>query len=158
MPLKSKKKPKVPSIHWSPTLVWRLIDLAQADENKNAMIGKAKEDNTSADSKVAVFKRVAQVVIPATFIIDGDTAGKQTQSKWDILKKAYRNHAARLIQTGGGLHPENEADNEDAHHKYADCYIPATGPDGGTMEREKNIWGKPKSFNYKSSQDLKHCL
>jgi hypothetical protein len=44
MPPKSKEKPKVPSINWSSTLVWRLINLAQADENRNVMIGKAKDD------------------------------------------------------------------------------------------------------------------
>lgn len=43
MPLKSIEKLKVPSINWSSTLVWRLINLAQANENKNVMIGKAKD-------------------------------------------------------------------------------------------------------------------
>lgn len=38
------EKPKIPTINWTPTLVWKLISAAQSDENKNIMVGKAKED------------------------------------------------------------------------------------------------------------------
>ena len=44
MPKSSKEKPKIPTINWSPALVWKLIDMAQSNENKNIMVGKAKED------------------------------------------------------------------------------------------------------------------
>ena len=65
------------------------------------------------------------------------------------LKKAYQNHATCLIQTGCGLHPETDADDENAYHEYSDCYIPATGPNGSTTERAKNIWGASKPFSHK---------
>jgi len=55
------------------------------------------------------------------------------------LKRSYREHAASLHQTGFGL---RDGDLErDPHHEYADCYIPATGPDSSTTEKSKNIWG-----------------
>ncbi|KAF8152896.1 hypothetical protein B0H34DRAFT_800175 [Crassisporium funariophilum] len=77
---------------------------------------------------------------PPPFAINGDTAGKRTQSKWDVLKKAYRTHAASLIQTGGGVCPENAGGDENTHYEFSDCYIPPAGPDGTTTERAKNIW------------------
>ena len=43
MPKSSKEKPKIPT-NWSPALVWKLIDMAQSNENKNIMVGKAKKD------------------------------------------------------------------------------------------------------------------
>jgi len=43
-PKSSKEKPKIPTITWTSTLVWKLIDVAQSDENRNVMVGKAKED------------------------------------------------------------------------------------------------------------------
>ena len=55
------------------------------------------------------------------------------------LKWFYQEHAALLHKTGGGL---NDGDmDRDVHHKYADCYIPTTGPDWSTTGRTKNIWG-----------------
>jgi hypothetical protein len=56
------------------------------------------------------------------------------------LKRSYREHAGFLYQTGEGL--RNDGDfNEDSHHEYADCYVPAAGPDGSTTQTTKNIWG-----------------
>ncbi|KAF8156973.1 hypothetical protein B0H34DRAFT_711425 [Crassisporium funariophilum] len=142
MPPKAfQDKAKIPAITWTTDLVWKIINAAQENENKNVMIGKAKEDNTTADSKVAVFKRVAQAVIPDIFKIDGDMAGKRTQSKWDSLKKAYRFHAGKLIQTGGGVRDEPDGvAAENTHHEYSDCYIPANGPDESTTDRARNLW------------------
>jgi hypothetical protein len=49
MPPKASKppaseKPKIPAIVWSPELVWTLISIAEAPENRNVMVGKLKED------------------------------------------------------------------------------------------------------------------
>ena len=60
------------------------------------------------------------------------------------LKRSYREHAASLHQTGGGLR-DGDIDRE-VHHEYADCYIPASGPDLSTTERTKNIWGAQTCF------------
>jgi len=35
-PKPSKEKPKIPTITWTPTLVWKLIDMAQSDQNRKA--------------------------------------------------------------------------------------------------------------------------
>ena len=43
-PKPSKEKPKIPTITWTLILVWKLIDMAQSDQNQNVMIGKVKED------------------------------------------------------------------------------------------------------------------
>jgi hypothetical protein len=74
------------------------------------------------------------------------------------LKKAYWNHATCLIQTGSGLRPETEADDENAHHEYSNCYIPTTGPNGGTTERAKNIWGVSRLFHIKFLRSDKQTL
>ncbi|KAF8148472.1 hypothetical protein B0H34DRAFT_737190 [Crassisporium funariophilum] len=127
-PKASQDKAKIPVIMWTADLVWKIINAAQENENKNVMIGKAKEDNTTADSKVAVFKCVAQAVIPDIFKIDGDTAGKRTQSRWDSLKKAYCFHAGKLIQTGGGVQDEPDGvAAENTHHH-------------DTTNRARNLW------------------
>ena len=52
MPPKASKppapeKPKIPAIVWSPELVWTLISTAEAQENRNVMVGKLKEDMSS---------------------------------------------------------------------------------------------------------------
>ena len=52
----------------------------------------------------------------------------------------YRTHAATLVQTGGGVRPDDDGADENTHHEFSDCYIPATGPDGTTTERAKNLW------------------
>jgi len=41
---KPDDKPKLPTINWTNPLIWKLISAAQKDENRNVMIGKAKED------------------------------------------------------------------------------------------------------------------
>ena len=43
-PKASREMPKIPTITWTSSLVWKLIDATQSDLNRNVMVGKAKED------------------------------------------------------------------------------------------------------------------
>ena len=70
----------------------------------------------------------------------------------------YRSHAASLIQTGGGVDPDKAEAGDNAHHKYSDCYIPASGPDVSTTERAKNIWRKFKLFLVVTLQSDLQCI
>jgi len=52
MPPKATKppapeKPKIPAIIWTAELVWKLISITEAPENRNVMVGKLKEDVSS---------------------------------------------------------------------------------------------------------------
>ena len=60
-PKPSKEKPKIPTITWTLTLVWKLIDMAQSDQNRNVIIGKVKED---AHHILCLLKAVASCAEP----------------------------------------------------------------------------------------------
>jgi hypothetical protein len=49
----------------------------------------------------------------------------------------YREHAKRLLQTGGGIGAEANEANERLHF-----YIPPGGPDDATSSKAQNLWRK----------------
>ena len=54
------------------------------------------------------------------------------------LRKLYQDQAKRLIQTGGGIDPNDNSDGSDT----PPCYkVPISGPDVNTTPEAKNLWG-----------------
>jgi hypothetical protein len=53
------------------------------------------------------------------------------------MTKAYKKHAAKLRQTGGGLEDENHVNSQEEHMRY---YIPGEGPNESTPQDALNLW------------------
>jgi hypothetical protein len=56
------------------------------------------------------------------------------------LCQKYKDKAALLRQTGGGIGAPDDAESDGVHH-YLDYYIPHDGPHHDTPVAAKNIWG-----------------
>ncbi|KAJ7737632.1 hypothetical protein DFH07DRAFT_779312 [Mycena maculata] len=70
-PKKSKreKEPPLPQIKWAADegkLIWALITEMERKENRLVLFGREKNEwqNTSGDSKIAVYKRFGGVIMP----------------------------------------------------------------------------------------------
>ncbi|KAM6495078.1 hypothetical protein JOM56_009701, partial [Amanita muscaria] len=112
-------------------LVWSLIGLVEETENRKVLVGKGKSENSSGESKSKVFKRIAKKLIPQ--FSKGD---KRIKSKWDSLRKLYQDQAKLLLQTGGGMDPNDESKETDK----LPCYrVPVSGPDATTTPEARNI-------------------
>ncbi|KAF8802078.1 hypothetical protein BYT27DRAFT_7048271, partial [Phlegmacium glaucopus] len=124
-------KPKIPDIPWGDDnnrLVWAFLTECKKDINYKVLFGKKETtENTSGDSKITVFKQIAQVILLELFAVDGTTVANR-------LMKMYWKHAAHLQQTGGGLEDES---SQDERLKY---YIPGSGPDESTPGDAVNLW------------------
>ncbi|KAJ7915252.1 hypothetical protein B0H13DRAFT_1610667, partial [Mycena leptocephala] len=148
MPEKSSLGP----IAWSANkgyLVLSLIDLIQEKENFIILFGKKDpEENTSGESKVAVYSRIAQKMFPDDFREHSKTLANRVKSKVDELCQKYKDKAALLRQTGGGIGAPDDAESDGVHH-YLDYYIPHDGPYHDTPVAAKNIWEQiHKDFPY----------
>ncbi|KAJ7036203.1 hypothetical protein C8F04DRAFT_1258313 [Mycena alexandri] len=95
--------------------------------------------NTSGDSKITVYERIAQKLFPDDFQDHPKTLGKRVKGKTEDLCKIYKEKAALLRQTGGGVGAPEE-DNTEQTHYYLDYYIPHDGPHHDTPQAAKNIW------------------
>ncbi|KAF8170764.1 hypothetical protein BJ912DRAFT_133829 [Pholiota molesta] len=152
MPPKTKKalKVKIPELQWAEDdykKTWEFINLLEKEENYKVLFGKkAPGENTSGDTRIAVFRRIAQALFPFYFELDGGTVADRLKSKLETLTKTYRKHAGRLRQTGGGLRQDGEDAGEDS--QYADdsqrevfeYYIPPEGPSETTPAEAVNLW------------------
>ncbi|KDR82164.1 hypothetical protein GALMADRAFT_59519 [Galerina marginata CBS 339.88] len=122
-------KPKLPDIPWSEDedkLVWSFLTELEKDENYKVLFGKKTvNENTSGDSKTAVFKRIGFAILPKLAEIDAGTI-------------ANRKQAGRLRQTGGGL-DENDGSSQ-SRDEELDYYIPADGPNASTPAAAVNLW------------------
>jgi hypothetical protein len=56
------------------------------------------------------------------------------------LRKQYHEQAKRLLQTGGGLDPEDGTAQSDEHEQPR-YKVPVTGPDSDTTPEARNLWG-----------------
>ncbi|KAF8054710.1 hypothetical protein FPV67DRAFT_1644943 [Lyophyllum atratum] len=112
-------KTTIPSIAWQSNngeLIWNLITELERPENFKVFCGKKdKDENTSGDSKAKASKRMAEVILPDYFKINGRTVGDRVKGKIDALITEYRKHAKRLTKTGEGIGgPDSQSDDTPA--------------------------------------------
>ncbi|KAJ6490553.1 hypothetical protein DFH09DRAFT_1377302 [Mycena vulgaris] len=138
-------EPPLPKIKWSAengTLTWALIGQMEVKDNRLVLFGKdSKDENTSGDSKIAVYKRIGSVIMPELFATSPNALAKRVKSKAEDLVATYKDLAKELQDTGGGLRNDDE-DDSDSTHKFLECYISPEGPDHDTTEKAKNLWDK----------------
>ncbi|KIK00664.1 hypothetical protein K443DRAFT_132596 [Laccaria amethystina LaAM-08-1] len=105
------EKPHIPEINWSAndsSAVWAL--LAEIKKNENYRILYRKKDvteNTSGETKVTVYARIAKAVLPELFALNPNIVHNRIKSKLESLKNVYKRHAKQLRRTGEGVQ-ENE--------------------------------------------------
>ncbi|KAJ3483167.1 hypothetical protein NLJ89_g12086 [Agrocybe chaxingu] len=134
------QKVKIPELPWSENdheLVWKFITELEKDANYKILFGKKdpSEKNTSGDSRVSVFKRIAEALFPDLYIVDANTMGERMKGQLERLKKSYQKQAKRLRKTGEGV----DGDEEREQMEY---YIPAEGPNQSTPMEAVNLWRK----------------
>ncbi|GLB43921.1 hypothetical protein LshimejAT787_1501050 [Lyophyllum shimeji] len=143
MPLK-KSKTKIPEIPWADNenlLTWALLTELEVDKNYKVIFGKKdKNENTSKETKVTVFKRIGEKILPELFAVDPTVIGDRMKSK---VESTYRKHHRKLWQTGGSVRADGDDDEpsqEPSQKGALDFYIPPTGPDESTPATAKNLW------------------
>ncbi|KAJ7608615.1 hypothetical protein DFH06DRAFT_1017570 [Mycena polygramma] len=158
--VEKKSEPPLPSIKWTAdggALIWALIAQLEVKENRLVLFGKEnKGENTSGDSKIAVYKRIGSEIMPEIFKVSPNALGKRVKGKAEDLVSTYKTEAKKLQVTGGGLrnddedaNDENGEDSEENVHEYLDCYITPEGPDHDTTPRALNLWESiTKKFKY----------
>ncbi|KAJ6556529.1 hypothetical protein DFH09DRAFT_1317852 [Mycena vulgaris] len=148
-------EPPLPKIKWSAengTLTWALIGQMEVKDNRLVLFGKdSKDENTSGDSKIAVYKRIGSVIMPELFATSPNALAKRVKSKAEDLVATYKDLAKELQDTGGGLRNDDE-DDSDSTHKFLECYISPEGPDHDTTEKAKNLWESSNPRAYPLSQ------
>ncbi|KAF8800871.1 hypothetical protein BYT27DRAFT_7216700 [Phlegmacium glaucopus] len=129
-------KLKLPDIPWAEDdykLVSAFLTELEKTENYKVLFGKKdSSENTSGESRVAVFKRIGSIIVPGLFQLNPGAISERLKGQLDRLTKTYRKHAARLRQTGDGVDGGNV--------EHFDYYIPAEGPNEGTPLVAVNIW------------------
>ncbi|KAH6907889.1 hypothetical protein BKA70DRAFT_1427723 [Coprinopsis sp. MPI-PUGE-AT-0042] len=133
--------PSIPSIDWSDNdsqLVWKLLDEAAKPANHVLMFGLQPKQRTNKNSKIAIAKAVAKIIIPDIFALDPETAGKRVKGKADELIKTYKKEVKNIQQTGGGIGGSQQDENDP--NEYLDCYVGPDGPDETTTPNIRNIW------------------
>ncbi|KAF6757504.1 hypothetical protein DFP72DRAFT_891322 [Ephemerocybe angulata] len=81
-----KSKISVSNIDWKANnheKTWLLLKEAQKDQNYVLLFGLQKNQKTTKDSKIAVAKRIASVVLPVQYAQDQDVAGSRLKGKAD---------------------------------------------------------------------------
>ncbi|GLB45646.1 hypothetical protein LshimejAT787_2500380 [Lyophyllum shimeji] len=139
-----KSKTKIPEIPWADNenlLTWALLTELEVDKNYKVIFGKKdKNENTSGETKVTVFKRIGEKILPELFAVDPTVIGDRVKSK---VESTYRKHHRKLWQTGGGVRADGDDDEpsqEPSQEGALDFYIPPTGPDESTPAVAKNLW------------------
>ncbi|KAJ8594912.1 hypothetical protein M405DRAFT_695718, partial [Rhizopogon salebrosus TDB-379] len=118
--------PAIPDVHWSDDMTWTLLSEVEKDANRLVLLGKReKKENTSGDSKIAVFQRIGAVVQPDSHKINPTATGKAIKRKYDHLVWKYQQQAKRLRTTGDGI--RNADDGNDSENEFFECYVPADG-------------------------------
>ncbi|KAJ7273930.1 hypothetical protein C8J57DRAFT_1506044 [Mycena rebaudengoi] len=137
------KKSNLPSIPWKDDdnkLIWALLTEIEKSDNSKSLFGtKAKGENTSGDTKAAVYKHIGEAIVPDMYKLEPSTVGDRSKAMVEKLIKGYKENAACLRQTGGGVGAE-EAQEEGSQTVNMAFYIPATGPDCTTVPDTANLW------------------
>ncbi|KIK34680.1 hypothetical protein CY34DRAFT_17552 [Suillus luteus UH-Slu-Lm8-n1] len=123
---------------WTTELTWQLLTEAEKPENRKTLLGKRKDENTSKDTKIAVFKRIGSVILEDLYVINPDAVGDHVKKHFDYLVNHYKHHAHRLRTTGVGIQDDNTGYDPDEEH--FNHYIPTSGPDNSTPMNIKSIW------------------
>ncbi|KAJ7315627.1 hypothetical protein DFH08DRAFT_657276, partial [Mycena albidolilacea] len=134
-----------PRIEWDAdksAATYDLITQMEVKENRLLLFGKQGDENTSGESKIAVYKRIGSKIFPAMYATSPNALGKRVKGKADSLVTTYKKHAKKLQVTGGGLR-KDEDDSGDVH-EFLECYISSEGPDHDTTVKSKNLWDETK--------------
>ncbi|KAG2065830.1 hypothetical protein BDR04DRAFT_956730, partial [Suillus decipiens] len=122
----------IPEIVWTDDLVWQLLAQIELSENRVVLLGKQKKgENTSGDSKVTVYQRMAASCCASLIIF------YLTSPSCSLMKK-YKVHAQRLRTTGEGV--QSNANGNISDNEFFECYVPADGPNTTTTPRAQCIW------------------
>ncbi|KAG9090009.1 hypothetical protein FS749_000889 [Ceratobasidium sp. UAMH 11750] len=137
------KKPR-DTYSWPHAKVEWLISEASSPENIRTLLGKQEAgENTSGDTKVKVYGRIAAVIFAAEYLRDPKVWKRRVHHKWEYSQ--YRAAAKRLRRTGEGLKRDPETENTNGTgpgiaETELQYYIPPTGPDQNTPDVARNIW------------------
>ncbi|KAJ6555530.1 hypothetical protein B0H10DRAFT_1690033, partial [Mycena sp. CBHHK59/15] len=135
--------PKLAQIAWAAdegALTWILLEKLQKKENFVVLFGKQDpKENTSGDRKITVYERIAQEMFPEEYKDHSKTLGARVKGKTEDLCKVYKEKAARLRVTGGGVGAPEDA-GAGGGHEYLDYYIPGDGPHHDTPAVAVNLW------------------
>ncbi|KAJ7362685.1 hypothetical protein DFH08DRAFT_799707 [Mycena albidolilacea] len=78
-------EPALPTIKWGAddgALTWALIAQLEVKENRLVFFGKdRKDENTSGDSKIAVYKHIGSVILPDLFATSPNALAKRVKGK-----------------------------------------------------------------------------
>ncbi|KAJ6472509.1 hypothetical protein C8R45DRAFT_1217790 [Mycena sanguinolenta] len=136
-----RKGNAIPPIQWGKNqgaLIWAMLREVEKKDYRLVIMGKKDpSENSVGMNKTAAFKAIGKTILPAEYAIDPDSVGKRVKGQYE---HAYKKHAKRLRQTGGGLGGNDDDDDDDSLHEYMSCYIPTDGPDGTTTPEAKNLW------------------
>ncbi|KAF8186682.1 hypothetical protein BJ912DRAFT_852063 [Pholiota molesta] len=132
MPPKTKKalKVKIPELQWAEDdykKTWEFINLLEKEENYKVLFGKkAPGENTSGDTRIAVFRRIAQALFPFYFELDGGTVADRLKS----------------LRQDGEDAGEDSQYADDSQREVFEYYIPPEGPSETTPAEAVNLWQK----------------
>ncbi|KAK0460316.1 hypothetical protein IW261DRAFT_1429064 [Armillaria novae-zelandiae] len=145
---KQKKQKELPSgkitgaLPWhanKQAKVWDLIHLIGQDEYFKGLFGKKDpNENTSSESKTQLFIRLARDLWLEYIGNDADARELGIHVKNHLMKK-YKEEAAYLHETGGGVKSESDSEDWEVYMKMS-FYVPATGPCEDTMPEHLNLW------------------
>ncbi|KAK0470701.1 hypothetical protein IW261DRAFT_1572854 [Armillaria novae-zelandiae] len=122
--------------------VWDLIHLIGQDEYFKGLFGKKDpNENTSGKSKTQLFIRLARDLWPEYIGNDADAQelGIRVKNQFMALMKKYKEEAAYLRETGGGVKSKSDSEDWEVYTKMS-FYVPATGPCEDTMPEHLNLW------------------
>ncbi|KAG2065332.1 hypothetical protein BDR04DRAFT_1033086 [Suillus decipiens] len=132
----------IQEIVWTDNLVWQLLAQIELSENRVVLLGKRKKgENTSGDSKVTVYQRMAASVFPQLHSQNACCASLiifYLTSPSCSLTKKYKVHAQRLRTTGEGV--QSDVNGNISNNEFFECYVPADGPNTTTTPRAQCIW------------------
>ncbi|KAF7427787.1 hypothetical protein PC9H_007002 [Pleurotus ostreatus] len=137
------RKSDIAPIDWTDDRTWALIGEMEECHNAKVLFGKKeKDENTSGERKIMVYKAIAAKLFPEESKLYAKAMGDRVKSKVEALRKKYIIMAKRLKQTGDGL-TGDDASQEVADgpiEVYMPFYISPEGPDHDTIPEARNIW------------------
>ncbi|KJA21478.1 hypothetical protein HYPSUDRAFT_202842 [Hypholoma sublateritium FD-334 SS-4] len=156
MPPKALRKPKIPKIPWNDDLTWQFLSQCELPANYKILFGKKDTTkNTSGDTKVSVFKRIALALLPDLYALDASTIANRLKGQLERLTKTYRKHATWLRQTGEGVGEGENSQDSDRAEEQLSYYISGEGPNAQTPANAVNLWEEIEK-EFKPPVNLNH--
>ncbi|KAK7442942.1 hypothetical protein VKT23_015886 [Stygiomarasmius scandens] len=115
---------------WTDEETWDLINEIRKKNNSKVLFGPEVGENTSGDSKNAVYKRIAEALNPEGTQLNPVKASERVKNKINSLQKKFRALVKQLKKTGEGVEEYYQVSTQ--------------GPDHDTDQRAVNIWDKIK--------------